>query len=265
MNKTKLIIIIRNLLILFKNNSLTIEEYEKEIADEQIYNIENDYVSYKEIELICFLFENFPYYQILSVLNDLINHLKQINQSVKSKLITSLIEAYISSISDSINRRIDNEINAHLFELLHRYYQFGKIDYSTIKKTLTRNIIAPENNTGMDIAENYRYVQETIPGTTVKKEALSEQISKKNYSKNYSVESKIKKAIIKYLDKDSLTSFISAILELIEATREEDEITAIQLKELYVPKLDSFKASAHKQWDKRNSQSEDNLQLKLFA
>lgn len=265
MNKTKLINIIKRCLILFKNNELNSTNYEIEISDDTICDYTNNYLSYKEIELICFLFQNFLYFQIPPVLNDFITKLKEINSSSKSQFITSLIEAYIESLTEQIERRINNEVYNQIFQLLHRFYQYGELDYEKSVFLLSKNLINPISNTGMDVAENYQYTQETLPDIPTQEEPLREQISKRNFSKNYSIENKTKKAITKYLNEESLTIFIDAINEIFQKLRQENPQEAELLEKLFTPILEEIQKSSLKSWAKLQTQEEDTYQLKLFA
>lgn len=268
MNKIKLIEMMKQLILLQKKGLLTKEGYEKIEKNTLTLPINDDLLSYKETSLICFLFQEIPYYQILRFISELCMNLAEIEQEIgKNYTAISLILAYFSDLSQNINARVETEITVHIALLLQKFYQNNSLETESTIHILTNNCCNPESLTGMPIAQNGTYEQETLSGFIDKKEALRETISRSNYNRRYSIDNSTQKLIVKFFDEKTFEEFLKALNKCFNEFARVNPIDCEILKSDILLKEKELYQKAQKTWQKNSEKKkeENSYQYSLFS
>ncbi len=268
MNKLKLIEMIKQLIKLQKEGNLTAKNYQTVEENTSSPSLNNDLVSYKETELICFLFKEIPYYQILPFLNDVcmkLSIIKKENKKLERTII--LIEAYFSDLLKNITARIETEVTVHIYWIIQSYYQNNFLNPEKIISMLKRNSCNPESLTGMFTAENIHYEQVLITGFVAEKEELRETISRTNYKRRSSVENKVQKTITKFFENKSFDNLLIELRKCFDYYRQQNERDCEILEEEIMIRLKEFYQKAQRSWKenktKRKNEEDDSFQLSL--
>lgn len=271
MNKLTFLEIMKQLIILYKQNQLTAATYQKVVENTSTHSISNDFISYKETEFICFIFKELPYYHILILVTNLCAELKKIaneNPEVDKKFIIPLIIAYFSDLFLNINGRVSTEINVHIYKLLLQYYQNGTLNPERVIANLKENCCNPNTLTGFSIASGIEFEQTTLLGFEKKTGELRESIDRNNYNKRTSVEYSVKKIITRYFDENSFEQFLLSLHDCFKIYREENPADCDLLKDELLMHLTSLYKDAQKSWEKqRNKPKDDGYQytISLFT
>lgn len=268
MNKLKLLEIMKQLILLYKQGLLTDQNYQMVVNSIPTPNLTEDLISYKETELICFIFKEIPYYQILLFLNNLCEELRKIekeNPKMDTRNTISLITAYLSDLFGNIYGRITTEVNVHIYRLLLNYYQKGTLNPKREIDSLRQNCCNPEALTGLFVAGNLDFEQITLLGFEEEKGILREKISRSNYNKRSSIENAIQKTITKFFDEDSFERFLLSLKNCFNLYHEENPEDCDVLKDEILMHLTVFFKKSQKAWKtKKKAKNEDAYQYKLF-
>lgn len=264
MNKLKLLEMLKQLIALKKQEILTAESYQDVEKNAALISLNCDLVSYKETELICYLFKEIPYYHILIFLTNLCNDLATISsQNPKSKASISLLNAYLSDLLKNISARIETEVNVHITWLIQNYYQNDSLNPEKTIHALTRNSVNPTILAGMFVADGIHYEQELIPGFQLKKEELREKISKANYRRRSSIENTTQKLINKFFNEMSFENFLVALRKCLDYYREQNASDCDILEDEIMMQLKIFYHKAKKNWQEQSEKIEEGYQFKL--
>lgn len=271
MNKLKLLEIIKQLILLQKQGHFTALDYQKVAESVETPDLSEDLLSYKEIELICFIFEQIPYYQILTFVNVLcatLNSIQHSNPEVDKKNTIPLIIAYCSDLFHIINGRVNTEINVHIYKLLLSYYQNGTLEPTRTLTVLRMNSCLPKALTGFSVASNVQFEQVSIMGFERKSGELREKISRTNYKSKSSVEYSVQKIITKYFDEESFEKFLVSLRACFDVYRKEMPNDCDVLKDEIMLQIQTFYHNSKKIWEKQAKEqveSEYQYQFSLFT
>lgn len=266
MNKLKLIEMIKQLIQLYKQGLLTASSFQKVEEDILTPSLNEDFLSYKETEFICFIFREFPYYQVLPKISDICTQLNTIaheNPKTNKNATISLIVAYFSELFINISARVNTEINVHIFELIHYFYHHRILDCKKTITSLKRNSCSPESLTGLLVANQIQFEQITILGFENPKGELREKISRSNYKKRSSIENNVQKNITKFYDEDSFEKFLISLNTCFDTYHQEQPKDCELLKDEILMQLNKFYQQAKKSWNGKKDSKEDNYQYKL--
>lgn len=268
MNKLKLLEIMRQLILLYKQGLLTSQSYQEVVNSIPTPTLTEDLISYKETELICFLFKEIPYYQILTFLNSLcieLNRIRKEEPQIDTKNTLPLIVAYFSDLFNNINGRVSTEVNVHIYRLLLNYYQKGTLNPKREIASLKQNCCNPEALTGLFIAGNLDFEQITLLGFEEEKGILREKISRSNYNKRSSVENAVQKIIIKFFDEESFEKFLQDLQNCFNSYHEENPKDCDVLRDEILMQLTVFFQKSQKAWNtQKKTKEEPGYQYKLF-
>ncbi len=264
MNKIKLLEMLKQLIALQKQEKLTLESFQEVEKNTELTSPSNDLVSYKEAELICFLFQEMPYYHILNLLNKLCMNLAIIaTNDTKAKTTISLINAYLSDLLKNITARVETEVNIHIAWLIQNYYQNDSLDPNRTIQALTKNSVNPKNLAGMFVADSIHYEQAFIPGFESQKEELREKISKVNYRKRSSIENTVQKLVNKFFNESSFEQFLVALRNCLAYYKKENVNDCEILEDEIMIQLKNFYQKAKKSWQEQSQPKEEGYQFKL--
>lgn len=248
MNKCMIIQILKQLIILYKQNLLNENTYEKTILKTTIYSIDETSISENEVNFMCFLLENFPYYQIFDALQDIINIVnKWNNDNPKMKSISLLLQGCIDDFYPNIQARINMEVNIHIYKIMAIYYQRNYLDSELTINCLKRNICLPAEMVSLEVLNEVYYHQEIIPGILLEEEELRERVSKTNYRKKINIENMVFKNIVQYFNDDSFQKFVANFINLL--IQNEGELGFSNLKDIYYTQLLKLYKKALKDWE----------------
>lgn len=188
MNRMVLTKLLKSIVDLYAEDKFTysyIIETLNNIVDEEF---DEDKSAYLQTEFVKNLFELFPYYRLLSDLNDLGDYIIECTKETPNfENISKLLKnGCLSDMIPNIKRRIQTETMAHITVLLYMY-KTNELKPNIVLEQLTKNIYNPHILTSMDSAENINYKQETIPGISIKTMSLRETISKSNNNRKEKV------------------------------------------------------------------------------
>lgn len=263
MNKLILINILKDTINAYLKNELDTDKFTEIINNQKNVPLTEDKISYNEAEVFAFIFTNIPYYKILTTLTFLNLKLKQIAKTGNLKCIADLIEAYLSDLFNSINARINTEINAHIIELLSLFYRNDKLDKDKVFKLLNRNIINPYSLASMETAEQINYEQETIFSEQKDKTALREKISRANYNKKNSVDRSITKIIERYYDENLYRRFLDELNTIFASYDKPNKEDIDMIKDEIISNLRIAYEKAQKKWNEPKMIDENQLTLNL--
>lgn len=266
MNKGIVLNILSELIIKYQNNELNEDTYNKILKNPKFCSITNNISSYKETSLLALLFKNIPYYQMFPFLISFISYLQSISTNEKTKFISNLIEGIFCELTISLTNRTITETNAHLYKLAQIFYIESHLSYQKTINLLIRNTLLPEQLVGLDIAENARFEQETIPTFIDNPENLRENISKKNHNLKTSIERKLIALLTKFFTPLSLSNFENELTAILSEYRIENPKEADLLQDTLFEQLKLIKKEINQNWQKQTKQVPDNLeQLTIFS
>lgn len=266
MNRYTIQCIIKELLLLYQENALSQEAFQEVIRKYSDPNIdksfEENFISYKETELIYLIFKEVPYYKIYIFLKNFIDTLKELSQNnLKLSCIVVLIEGCLCESLNKIHRRISTEADTHIINLLQKFYQRERLEEDTTILNLKRNSCNPAFLTGMDLASNINIEQLTLDGFTLEKEELGEKISKNNFQKKSNSEIALKRTIENYYSDTLLDNFINELKAILEAYKEINPEDAGDLITIYNVKLESLRAIKKKKSQRKQQKDPNQLSL----
>ncbi len=194
----------------------TLFRVQKQESDKKTeYDEDRNY--YIQAELIKNLFDLFPYYRLLSDLNDLGDYIMESTKANPNyKNISRILSnGCLGDMVPDIKRRIQTETMVHLNELLY-IYNNGELTPDLVISHLTKNMFDSRVLTGMDTAESINYEQTLIPGFTANQTSLREMISRTNGNRKESVRRNLEEYTINNFDEISLENFIMQLLGIID-------------------------------------------------
>ena len=216
MNRMVLTILLKNIIDLYiedKFNYIYIIDILSRQKNEEYDEDKNAYI---QAELIKDLFDLFPYYRLLTDLNDLGDYIIESTKANPNfKNISRILKnGCLGDMVPDIKRRIQTETMAHIQELLY-IYNGGKLKPKIIISHLSKNMFDTRILTGMDTAESINYEQTVIPGFEVDQTSLREMISRTNGNRKESIRRNLEEYVVNNFDETSLENFINIVINAI--------------------------------------------------
>ena len=148
--------------------------------------IDENTIAYLEVDFLCYLFENIPYYVVSQVLQDYEKNLYLLFNQTPKKHLANMLTAYLRELSPNYNRRINSELCAHTSALLNFYllYTEEELQQENLEQKqiliLDRNLFDPNRIFGLGQAESYRYTQQSL-FEEENIDSVREKVGKSNY------------------------------------------------------------------------------------
>lgn len=256
MNRMVLTGLLKNIIDLYIEDKFTyiyiIETLDK--IDEE--ELDEDKCAYLQADLIKTLFQQFPYYRLLSDLTDLVDYIIECtegnpNFEEDTKLLKN---GCLGDMLPDIKRRVMTETMAHITELLYMY-KAGKLESDIVLEHLTKNMYDPNILTSMDSVENTNYKQEAMPWITIETMSLRETISKSNNNRKEKARKNLEEYTIENFNEKSLEDFIKKVIDIIDQSSLSDKEL---LKNTIYESLISLFSKSVIAWE---SKKEDSIQL----
>lgn len=189
------------------------EEYEKVIETFSIpTKIDDDIITYNEVEFLCDLFETVPYYLVSQIAQDYEKNLYLLFNQTQKKHLANMLTAYLRDLSPNYNRRINSEICAHVSALLSFYLLYSEKeleqDYLLQKQItiLDQNLYDPGRLFGLGQAESFRYTQESL-FKEENMDSVRETVGKSNYMNADKIEKEFLAMVQQLSSFDEYTKF----------------------------------------------------------
>lgn len=274
MNRMVLTILLKNIIDLYiegQFNYIYIIDILSKVSKEE-YDADKN--AYYQAELIKNLFDLFPYYRLLTDLNNLGDYIIESTKGNPNfKNISKLLKnGCLGDMVPDIERRIQTETMAHINELLY-IYNSGNLTPDIIVNHLSRNMFDSRTLTGMDTAESINYKQTIIPGFEINQTSLREMISRTNGNRKESIRRNLEEYVVNNFDETTLENFIMMVIdainnsslpdkELLSSTINEN-LTALYAKAsvIWFEKKEQAKKEAEEEAKRR--ERGDNYQLSL--
>ncbi len=217
MNRLILTIMLDQIIKLKVSNNLNKETLMEVIESEYFEPYNNDKNFYFQANIICYLFDHLPYYEIMGFLTELIAFVKESTKdNIHAKSQAEVLKGCLADMLPDIKRRIQTEVMAHLLELLQINYIDESLFQEKAIETLQKNLYNASLLTSADVAEGYLYPQATIEGIELSKPSLRDLISKSNASRKENVSKTLRQYTLNHYDETSIEKFITQLYELIE-------------------------------------------------
>lgn len=189
-----------------------------------LYSQEEDWQ--KEIELLYNLFNQYPYYLLLNVIDQIKFQFQQISFNHPEYLkYAILINGYFLELVPTVKRRMETEVNGHLIYLLKKYYERDNKMPDNVKKILKTNLYSPELLVGYNLLKDEQYHQEQFVSLT--NQDMSEKISMNNY-KRFSRSFKfLTDLVLKYYSSNDFDKFVIDLETIFINLNKEDSNTMI--------------------------------------
>lgn len=237
---------LKQLFILFINNSLTKESIHNVIENTPKEESDSKRLAFIEMEFISILFQNIPYYLIREAQMSFIQEIdsyKENNHS-KSDLIIELLISSILELSPCIRARIETEIYAHIYNIIRE----KTVDKEKLINVLKSNSLSAEYLCSLDLAKSYAIEQLNITGVDFKKEDFKDIISYQNYSKLNALQKGCKKIAFDKYSNEELEALIHLFKSLLND--ESDHQFGKVIKKNYLPYLYKIFKHIEKRRDK---------------
>lgn len=233
MNKTYALKISQELIKQSIESELTLSDF-KRIADSTKYETsDSDMEAYLKSEIIYYLFQNMEYYKIEYYLTAFCTYIVRLASSSDGyNILAKMISASIRDMLVDVSRRVEIEVLSHLFDYFEMYYRSFLLFEESSKMTITENICNQARLSSLDIAENYRYDQDSL--TPKEKEKISEVVSKTNYNRKKRIRDKLRDYIVNNFNEkhlDSFTNELNKIIENLNLEKIEKEVLIDKYKE----------------------------------
>ena len=191
---------------------------------------END-ITYHEVEFLCYIFENVPYYKVVHTLQKFQKNLGLLFEKSDKKHVLNFLRDILRELSTTINNRVQTELVEHITVMLRDFYFYeenGKINEEVKKQhfaILQRNLCNPQDLFSIEEAEKTYFEQQNLinsDANRLEKTKTRDAVSMSNYIKRKKVEDKMKEVLEKCYTVSTYNSFQLYVSSIYEEKRHED-------------------------------------------
>ncbi len=235
MDKRSFINIVKQALTLYLKKDLTLQKLKNIIMKAKTKTENNNTLSEEEkiireeTELLCFIFEQVPYYKLNSFLNEFKSVLYDIAKEdlTRYKYDIWLTIDYLGDLDITLKSRIITEIYGHILLAATHFYQYDNLFLEQDSKQFYTNLYNPKELFSWSLAHNSDCQQINLPIEIKSEENLRDKISKNNCKISNEIKKKTIKAIGKCFDLNTLISFENYLeqicMQMINATKQSFE------------------------------------------
>lgn len=207
--------------------------------------------------LLCYLFKNYKYYEIIKAIKKCDEKVRKITTTSKVKSFSLLFHGYLLEIEKKISKRCESEVLAHISLFAKIYYQNGFIDATQGKNILNHNLLNPYELFSTNTVTNMAYEQQEMFVLDENKDGdIIDTTSKNIYNTSIRIKNTTKELISKNFNENSFRGLQFEILKIINLFSNN-----LELLMMYTDAFDDLNKKVRKQW-KNNINDYPLLQLK---